>query len=62
MQMTPQYTYFSSKDPQEVQKVFEAELGAVVHRIKRNQLKMNVSKTQLMVLSRRRRKCEAEQI
>ena len=43
--------YFSSKDPQEV---LEAELGAVAHWIKRNQLKMNVSKTQLMVLSRRR--------
>ena len=54
--------YFSSKDPQEVQEVLEAELGAVAHWIKRNQLKMNGSKTQLMVLSRRRRKCEAERI
>ena len=42
--------YFSSKDPQEVQEVLEAELGAVAHWIKRNQLKMDVSKTQLMVL------------
>ena len=42
--------YFSIKDPQEVQEVLEAELGAVAHWIKRNQLKMDVSKTQLMVL------------
>ena len=54
--------YFSTKDPQEVREVLKAELGAVAHWIKRNQLKMNVSKTQLMVLSRRRRKCEAEPI
>ena len=54
--------YFSSKDPQEVQDVLEAELGAVAHWIKWNHLKWNVSKTQLMVLSRRRRKCEAERI
>ena len=54
--------YFSSKDPQEVQDVLEAELGAVAHWIKRNHLKMNVSNTQLMVLSRRRRKCGAEWI
>ena len=54
--------YFSSKDPQEVQGVLEAELGAVAHWIKRNLLKMNVSKTQLMVLSRRHRKCKAEWI
>ena len=37
--------YFSSKDPQEVQEVLEAELGAVAHWIKRNQLKMIASKT-----------------
>ena len=37
--------YFSSKDPQEVQKVLEAELGTVAHWIKRNQLKMIASKT-----------------
>ena len=54
--------YFSSKDPQEVQDVLEAELGAVAHWIKWNHLKMNVSKTQLMVLSRRCRKCKAERI
>ena len=39
-----------------------AEYGTVAHWIKQNQLKMNVSKTQLMVLSRRCRKCEAERI
>ena len=36
--------YLSSKDPQEVQEVLKAELGAVAHWIKQNQLKMNVSK------------------
>ena len=45
-----------------VQDILEAELGAVAHWIKQNHLKVNVSKTQLMVLSRRRRKCEAERI
>ena len=32
--------YFSSKDHQEVQEVLEAELRAVAHWIKRDQLKM----------------------
>ncbi len=54
--------YFSSVDPQEVKEVLEAELGAVAQWITQNHLKMNVGKTQLMILSRRRRKHEAEQI
>jgi len=54
--------YYSSRDAQEAQDVLEAELGAVAHWIEQNHLKMNMSKTQLMVLSRRCRKCEVKQI
>ena len=53
---------FFSKDRLEVQEVLEAELRAIARWIERNRLKMNVSKTQPMVLSRRRRKHKAEQI
>ena len=52
--------YYSSRDAQEVKEVLEAELRAVVCWIEQNHLKMNVSKTQLMVLSRRRRRHEAK--
>lgn len=58
MQMIP----LSTRDAQEVKDVLEAELQAVAYWIEQNHLKMNVSKTQLMVLSRRHRRHEAEQI
>ena len=54
--------YFASKAPQEVKEALETDLCALAVWIKQNQLKINVNKTQLMVLSRRRRKSEAEQI
>ena len=54
--------YCSADDPVRVSHMLEVDLESVHQWIERNHLQMNVAKTQLMVLNRKRRKCQAEQI
>ena len=42
--------------------MLEVDLESVLQWIERNHLLMNVAKTQMMVLSRKRKKCQAEQV
>ena len=54
--------YASHSDPAQLSEIIEGDLNSISMWIKSNGLKMNVAKTQLMVLNRKSKDNKAEQI
>ena len=54
--------YYANKDPKEVTNTLNADLSSIVDWIERNRLKMNINKTQLMILGRKACEHQCDQL